>query len=138
MGRRRWRGVNDGGGLFLRFPAVFGSIAFALNGHGLGVVEEPVEDDFAALWHHSRGPAAAARLDLLDRVRLHKSRFFASGWSHFETARPGSLRLLPPDSRIPELRKDYAAMKPMFLVSPPSFEDVLATLRQAEESLNRT
>ena len=94
--------------------------------------------DFASLWHHPHGPAAAARLDLLERVRLHKSRFFASGWSHFETARPGSLRVLPPDSRIPELRKDYAAMKPMFLVPPPSFEEVLATLREAEQSLNRT
>ena len=94
--------------------------------------------DFASLWHHPHGPAAASRLDLLERVRLHKSRFFASGWSHFETARPGSLRVLPPDSRIPELRKDYAAMKPMFLVPPPSFEEVLATLREAEQSLNRT
>jgi hypothetical protein len=94
--------------------------------------------DFASLWHHPHGPAAAARLDLLDRVRLHKSRFFASGWSHFETAKPGSMRLVPPKWRIRELRKDYTSMKPMFLVPPPSFEDVLSTLHQAEKSMNRT
>jgi hypothetical protein len=37
--------------------------------------------DFAALWKHPGGQTAAARLDLLERVRLHKSRFFASNWA---------------------------------------------------------
>ncbi len=93
--------------------------------------------DFAALWRHERGPKAAARLDLLERVRLHKSRYFASSWAHYETAVPGTLRLLPPDSRLAELRRDYMAMEPMFLSAPLKFDEVLAILREAEQSLNR-
>lgn len=92
--------------------------------------------DFAALWRHPRGPEAAARLDLLERVRLHKSRYFASSWAHYETAAPGTLRLLPPNSRLGELRRDYQAMEPMFLSTPLKFDEVLAILREAEQSLN--
>ncbi|RRJ96029.1 nucleotidyl transferase AbiEii/AbiGii toxin family protein [Opitutaceae bacterium TAV4] len=92
--------------------------------------------DFAALWLHPAGRAAANRLDLLERVRLHKSRFFASSWSNYATAAPGSFRLLPPDSRLPELRRDYVAMEPMFLKTPLGFDELIATLREAENILN--
>ena len=74
--------------------------------------------------------------DLLERVRLHKSRYFASSWAHYETAVPGTLRLLPPESRLGELRRDYQAMEPMFLSTPLKFDEVLAILREAEQSLN--
>lgn len=92
--------------------------------------------DFAALWRHHDGRAAAACFDLLERVRIHKSRFFASSWAHYETAIPGTLRLVPPDARLPELRRDYMAMEPMFLSPPPDFDTVLATLREAENTIN--
>ena len=105
--------------------------------------EQPMRDrfarhyaDFAALWNHPAGRAAATRLDLLERVRLHKSRFFASSWTHFETAVPGTLRLVPPEARQAELRRDYAAMQPMFLSPPPSFDVIMETLRQAETAIN--
>ncbi len=105
--------------------------------------EQPLRDrfarhysDFAALWRHPRGPAAAAQLDLLERVRLHKSRYFASSWAHYDTAVPGSLRLLPSETRVGELRRDYTAMEPMFLSTPLKFDEVLAILREAEQSLN--
>lgn len=41
------------------------------------------------------------------------------------------------ESRIAELRRDYAAMRPMFLGDPLSFEEMLAVLREAEQTLNR-
>ncbi len=92
--------------------------------------------DFAALWRHPGGRAAASALDLLERVRIHKSRFFASNWAHYETAVTGTLRLAPPAARLPELRRDYAAMEPMFLIPPPDFDMVLGTLREAEDWIN--
>jgi hypothetical protein len=94
--------------------------------------------DFAALWQHPGGRAAAARVDLLERVRIHKSRFFASSWARYNTAVPGTLRIVPPEARIPELHRDYAAMEPMFLSPPPDFDTVLATLREAEGTINAT
>lgn len=105
--------------------------------------EQPFRDrfarhyaDFAALWHHPGGRAAALRLDMLERVRVHKSRFFGSSWANYATAVPGTLRIVPPDARLSELRRDYAAMQPMFLSPPPKFEEILATLREAEDVLN--
>ncbi len=94
--------------------------------------------DFAALWRHARGQAARRQLNLLERVRTHKSRFFASKSANYDTAKPGSFRLAPMESRLSELRRDYAAMEPMFLSPPPSFEQVLAILQEAEQNLNTT
>ena len=92
--------------------------------------------DFAALWGHRDGRSAGSRLDLLERVRTHKSRFFASSWARYDTAVPGTLRLVPPDARIAELRRDYSAMEPMFLSPPPALDDIIATLRDAELVIN--
>jgi hypothetical protein len=93
--------------------------------------------DFAALWRHPLGQAAAARLDLLDRVRLHKSRYFASSWANYDSATIGSLRLVPPEARLNELRRDYEAMLPMFIGEPEEFDQMMSVLRDAEETLNR-
>jgi hypothetical protein len=94
--------------------------------------------DFAALWKHAPALAARDRLDLLERVRIHKSRFFSSSWANYAAAVPGSLRLTPPPARIEELRKDYEAMQQMFLSERMSFETMLAVLKEAEATLNRT
>jgi hypothetical protein len=92
--------------------------------------------DFAALWRHPGGQKASSRLDLLERVRLHKSRFFSSSWANYAMAAPGTLRILPPDIRLVEVRRDYAAMEPMFLSAPMKFDELLATLSEAEQALN--
>jgi len=92
--------------------------------------------DFAALWKHPSGRAAARRLDVLERVRVHKTRFFGSAWAHYDTAVPGTLRFVPPEARSAELRRDYVAMAPMFLSPPPRFNEVIDTLREAEEEIN--
>ena len=92
--------------------------------------------DFAALWLHPGGQQAAQRLDLLERVRVHKSRYFSSSWAHYETAVPGTLRIVPPETRLAEVRRDYTAMEPMFLSTPPKFQQMLDTLREAEQALN--
>ena len=94
--------------------------------------------DFAALWRHSLGPDAAKRLDLLERVRLHKSRFFASSWANYDSAKPGTLRLSPHPARVGELARDYEKMEPMFLKTPPGFDEVMTTLSEAEKALNGT
>lgn len=93
--------------------------------------------DFLALWQHDTARAAGlARLDLLADVALHKSRYFASSWASYATARPGSLRLLPPQGRWPALEADYVKMRPMFLDEPVSFAALMDGLAQAEIALN--
>jgi Nucleotidyl transferase AbiEii toxin, Type IV TA system len=92
--------------------------------------------DFAALWRHAGRDAALSRLDLLEDVRLHKSRFFASAWAHYDTAQRGSFRLVPPTHRHAALAQDYAKMQAMFLTAPPSFVELLHQLAVAERALN--
>lgn len=93
--------------------------------------------DFAALWRHPLGQEAAARLDLLDRVRLHKIRYFSSAWANYDTATIGTLRLVPPKARLNELRRDYEAMLPMFIGEPEKFDQMMSVLHDAQETLNR-
>jgi hypothetical protein len=106
--------------------------------------EQPIRErfarhyaDVAALWQHPAGAAALARLDLLQRVVKHKGKFFASSWASYETAKPGSLKLLPPSHRETALTRDYEQMQPMFLETPPSFNAVLRVLSEAERTINR-
>ena len=92
--------------------------------------------DFEALWRHASRADALARLDLLDDVVRHKSRFFSSGWTHYETARPGTFRLVPPAMRHAALARDYATMAPMFIREPIEFNVMLQRLQVAEQQLN--
>ncbi len=93
--------------------------------------------DVAALWQHPARAAALARLDLLERVVKHKSRFFASSWANYETAKPGSMKLRPPRRREAGLAQDYARMQTLFLAAPPSFTEVLRVLAEAELEINK-
>ena len=66
----------------------------------------------------------------------HKSRFFSSGWTHCETAKPGTFKLVPPQARHAALARDYATMAPMFIGMPVEFDAMLQRLQTAEEQLN--
>ena len=85
---------------------------------------------------HKPATEARLRLDLLQRVREHKARFFSSSWASYATAVPGSLRLVPPAHRMDALRADYAAMEQMFLNEPRSFDEIMKILKEAEVILN--
>jgi hypothetical protein len=83
------------------------------------------------------GKAAVADLDLLAQVAQHKTTFFRSGWASYETARPGTLRLMPDEARLKDLRTDYRAMAPMmFDQTPPSFDDILTKIAALQETIN--
>jgi len=77
------------------------------------------------------------RRDLLDRVITHKSFFFAQSWAHYDTARPGTFRLLPAPERLETLRADYASMKPMIFGDYPEWDAIAQGLAQLETEINR-
>lgn len=93
--------------------------------------------DMAALARHAVTERALARDDLRQRVADWKSRFFPAGWAHYELAKPGTFHLVPPEFRLAELEKDYQSMRDMFLSSPPSFEQIVESVRQLENRINR-
>ncbi len=106
--------------------------------------EKPIRDRFSR--HYSDTAAMATRAEistalLNNELRQHvadwKSRFFPSSWARYDLARPGTFRLVPPESRGAELERDYLAMRPMFLNEPPPFASVLNTLSKLESRINR-
>jgi hypothetical protein len=93
--------------------------------------------DFSALWQQDTARAAGlARLDLLADVALHKSRYFASAWANYSSAKIGSFKLVPPQYRWAALEQDYVTMRPMFMTEPPAFAKLMQTLKEAEQVLN--
>lgn len=77
------------------------------------------------------------KISLLKHVSDHKSLFFKANWAHYEEAKPGSLRLVPRDDQISQLKIDYRQMQQMFFEDPPSFDSILEKLKTVEEKINR-
>ncbi|WP_180900589.1 nucleotidyl transferase AbiEii/AbiGii toxin family protein [Martelella soudanensis] len=93
--------------------------------------------DLAMLLDTEEGKAATTDIDLLAQVAKHKATFFRSGWASYDSARPGTLRLVPDAARIKDLRADYRDMAPMmFDKSPPLFDDILAKIAIIQEIIN--
>ncbi len=81
--------------------------------------------------------AAIARIDLLETVAKHKDLYFRSRWANYENAKPGTLRLVPPEGRFAELKSDYEKMAPMFFGQPPAFGDLMGALDELERRINK-
>ncbi|MGE3275823.1 MAG: nucleotidyl transferase AbiEii/AbiGii toxin family protein [Vicinamibacterales bacterium] len=93
--------------------------------------------DTAALALHPDASGAIAQADLCQRVVRWKSRFFGSAWARYDLAVPPTFRLVPPPEREAALRRDYQAMRDMYLSEPEPFERILATLAEVEHRLNK-
>jgi hypothetical protein len=92
--------------------------------------------DTAALARHPTASRAIDQHDLRNRVVAWKGQFFGSSWASYDLAKPGTFRLVPPTARLPALRRDYQAMRDMYLSEPALFDDVLATLAELENRIN--
>jgi hypothetical protein len=92
--------------------------------------------DMAALAKHPIALKAIDRHDIRDRVVQWKSQFFGSAWAHYDLAKPGTFRLVPPPPRISALRRDYQAMKDMYLIEPARFDDIIEILSELEHRFN--
>ncbi len=92
--------------------------------------------DVAAMGKHSNASIAIDRHDIRDRVVKWKSQFFGSAWANYDAAKPGTFRLVPLPERLPALRRDYQAMRDMYLTEPASFDEILKTLLELERRIN--
>jgi hypothetical protein len=93
--------------------------------------------DTAAMAKHPAARHAIDLHDLRERVVEWKSQFFGSSWANYAEAKPGTFHFVPPDARQAALRRDYEAMRDMYLTEPVSFDDILATLTELERRINR-
>ncbi len=92
--------------------------------------------DVVRLYEHELGKAAVRDTDLLLKVARHKEVFFPAAWARYAEAKPGTLRLVPPDARLPELEQDYRNMREMIFGQPPTFEHLIDVLREIERQIN--
>lgn len=82
------------------------------------------------------GERSLGRLELLDEVVRFKMRFYRCPWARYEDARPGSLRLLPRETYLSDLQKDYADMQAMLFGDIPAFETIVSELSALEKNIN--
>ena len=92
--------------------------------------------DTAALAMHPTASKAVNFDEVRGRVVQWKSQFFGNAWANYDQAKPGTFRLLPPRERSPALRRDYQAMREMYIAEPESFDQILATLAELEKRIN--
>ena len=73
---------------------------------------------------------------LLKNVAEFKDKFYNAGWANYKNAKPGTIKLLPPQHSLPELHRDYLKMESMIYKQNMSFDDILKSLAQLEEEIN--
>jgi hypothetical protein len=77
------------------------------------------------------------KLELLENVIFFKKKFYPRGWANYDAARPGTLKLIPPDFALKAMQKDYLAMQEMIFGRCPSFDMIIASLNDLEKEINR-
>ncbi|HQZ28349.1 MAG: nucleotidyl transferase AbiEii/AbiGii toxin family protein [Verrucomicrobiales bacterium] len=80
--------------------------------------------------------SALGKLELLDDVVRFKKKFYPRGWANYDAAKPGTLKLIPPDHVLEEMRKDYLAMREMIFGRCPAFDEMIAALAVLESEIN--
>ena len=73
---------------------------------------------------------------LLAEVVRHKKVFFRSASANYETAVPGTLRLVPGKELEAHLRKDWREMQEMLFGVAPTFDNVLKDVQEIEDLIN--
>ena len=80
---------------------------------------------------------ALADTKLLEQVVSFKQKFYPASWAKFEEAKPGSFKLLPPNERINDLKKDYRAMEHMIFDKALTFDEIIEKLKNLEYEINK-
>jgi len=75
--------------------------------------------------------------DLLNQVVAFKAKFYPQKWAHYELAKLGTLRLVPPDHNLKPLQRDYAAMAGMIYGERPEFDELMDNLEIINQVINR-
>lgn len=79
---------------------------------------------------------ALNNLDILNDVVEFKRRFYSRGWANYNLAKPGTLKLIPGDLILENLKTDYKAMENMIFGGYPSFDEIINTIRKLEQEIN--
>jgi len=77
------------------------------------------------------------RIDLLEEVVYFKKKYYPCAWASYDSAKPGSMKLVPVRERVKDLKLDYQQMKTMIFGEVPEFDSLMEILQDLEDSINR-
>ncbi|MEQ5837802.1 nucleotidyl transferase AbiEii/AbiGii toxin family protein [Marinobacter sp. NFXS9] len=94
--------------------------------------------DLVMLAEHPTGRAAVENRALLEDVVRHKKVFFHTGYANYDACLDGRLKLLPETDTLDGLQDDYEKMvgAGMIYSTPPSFEEIVDSIRYLESRVN--
>ena len=75
-------------------------------------------------------------LDLLEEVKDFKMKFYPAGWAQYETAKPASIKLIPPERIKQDILRDYREMQEMIFGSKISMDEIFDVLEHLEEQIH--
>lgn len=76
-------------------------------------------------------------LELLEDVVLFKKRFYPSNWANYDSAVPGTMKLIPDEKMLDSLKADYKMMREMIFGKYPDFDTIIERLRVLQDKLNK-
>jgi hypothetical protein len=93
--------------------------------------------DLYCMYNATVRESAYSSLGLLEHVASFKDRFYHTAAAHYELAKPGTLRLMPPDRYMDAIHDDYQHMKNMIFGKKPEFEEILSCIATMEKDINK-
>lgn len=78
-----------------------------------------------------------ADTDLLEVIVENKRAYFFESWDWYPTAQRGTFRLVPSVEQQEFLNRDYKAMQHMIAGDKPEFSEIIKTLQQLEDRINK-
>ena len=79
---------------------------------------------------------ALNNLAILEDVVDFKKRFYPRGWANYDLAKPGTIKLIPNDHILENLKKDYKAMENMIYGDYPDFNELISGITLLEQEIN--
>jgi len=74
--------------------------------------------------------------ELLQKVVDFKDKFYHCTWAGYEYAKRGTMKLLPPEKCIADLRLDYEHMQNMIFGDKPDFDMMMNGIAELEKNMN--
>lgn len=74
--------------------------------------------------------------ELLEKVVQFKQKFYPRKWAKYEEATTETIRLMPDEYRLRDIKEDYKNMTEMFFGEYPSFEELMNSVLELEKEIH--
>ena len=74
---------------------------------------------------------------LLEKVVQFKQKFYPRKWAKYEDATTETIRLMPDEHRLKEIKEDYKNMAEMFIGEYPNFEELMNIVLELEKEIHK-